>query len=71
MPAYNESVSVISSVKALLQLQYPQYELIVVNDGSTDDTLEKLIDAFHLQPFPEAYRERLPTPRAETRAGGR
>jgi cellulose synthase/poly-beta-1,6-N-acetylglucosamine synthase-like glycosyltransferase len=55
-PAYNESVSIISSVKALLQLEYPEYELIVVNDGSTDDTLEKLISAFNLRPFPEAYR---------------
>ncbi len=56
VPAYNESVSIITSVRALLQLEYPQYELVVVNDGSTDDTLQKLIDAFGLRPFPEAYR---------------
>ena len=60
VPAHNESVSIISSVKALLQLQYPEYELVVVNDGSSDDTLEKLIDAFGLRPFPEAYRARVP-----------
>ena len=59
VPAYNESVSIISSVRALLQLQYPQYELIVVNDGSTDDTLQKLIEAFSLRPFPEAYRAQI------------
>jgi cellulose synthase/poly-beta-1,6-N-acetylglucosamine synthase-like glycosyltransferase len=59
VPAYNESASIITSVKAMLQLEYPQYELIVVNDGSTDDTLEKLIDEFGLQPFPEAYRARV------------
>jgi cellulose synthase/poly-beta-1,6-N-acetylglucosamine synthase-like glycosyltransferase len=60
VPAYNESVSIITSVRALLQLEYSQYELVVVNDGSTDDTLEKLIDAFGLVPFPEAYRAQVP-----------
>lgn len=60
-PAFNESVSIISSVKALLQLEYPEYELVVVNDGSTDDTLEKLIHEFRLRPFPEAYWARVPT----------
>ena len=59
VPAYNESASIITSVKAMLQLEYPQYELVVVNDGSTDDTLDKLIDAFDLQEFPEAYRARV------------
>lgn len=59
VPAYNESASIITSVKAMLQLEYPQYELIVVNDGSTDDTLQKLIDEFGMQEFPEAYRARV------------
>ncbi len=59
VPAYNESASIITSVKAMLQLEYPQYELIVVNDGSSDDTLEKLIDEFGMQEFPEAYRARV------------
>lgn len=59
VPAYNESASIITSVKAMLQLEYPQYELIVVNDGSTDDTLEKLVDAFGMREFPEAYRARV------------
>ena len=59
VPAYNESASIITSVKAMLQLEYPQFELVVVNDGSTDDTLDKLIDGFAMQPFPEAYRARV------------
>ena len=59
VPAYNESATIITSVKAMLQLEYPQYELIVVNDGSTDDTLQKLIDEFGMQEFPEAYRARV------------
>jgi cellulose synthase/poly-beta-1,6-N-acetylglucosamine synthase-like glycosyltransferase len=60
VPAFNESGSIVTSVKALLQLEYPQFELVVVNDGSTDDTLQKLIDAFRMRPFPEAYRARVP-----------
>lgn len=59
VPAYNESASIIQSVRAMLQLEYPQYELIVVNDGSSDDTLEKLIDGFGMREFPEAYRARI------------
>ena len=59
VPAYNESASIITSVKAMLQLEYPQYELIVVNDGSSDDTLDKLIDEFDMREFPEAYRARV------------
>jgi cellulose synthase/poly-beta-1,6-N-acetylglucosamine synthase-like glycosyltransferase len=60
VPAYNESASIIMSVKALLQLEYPQFELIVVNDGSSDDTLQKLTDEFGMRLFPEAYRVRAP-----------
>ncbi len=47
-PAFNESKSIVSSVKSLLNLKYPDYELIVVNDGSKDETLNNLIEAFQL-----------------------
>jgi cellulose synthase/poly-beta-1,6-N-acetylglucosamine synthase-like glycosyltransferase len=60
VPAYNESKSIVTSIKALLQLEYPDFEVVVVNDGSTDDTLEKLIAAFQLYPYPEAYRKQVP-----------
>lgn len=61
VPAFNESASIITSVKAMLQLEYPEYELIVVNDGSSDDTLGKLLNEFRMQKFPEAYRARVPS----------
>lgn len=61
VPAYNESATIDSSIRALLQLEYPEYEIIIVNDGSTDDTLQVLIDAFSLKPFPEVYRKQIDT----------
>ena len=47
-PAYNEEATILSSVQALLSLNYPEFEVIVVNDASTDDTLALLIDHFKL-----------------------
>ena len=48
-PAYNEGLTIIENVKSLLSIQYPYYELILVNDGSKDDSLEKLIKEFKLE----------------------
>ncbi|BDV43094.1 glycosyl transferase [Geotalea uraniireducens] len=48
VPAHNEEKTIVSSVKSLLALRYPEYEVIVINDGSADGTLERLIDEFHL-----------------------
>ncbi|MEX0845754.1 MAG: glycosyltransferase [Balneolaceae bacterium] len=47
-PAYNEQVNIIASVEALLQLHFSDFEVIVINDGSTDNTLQLLIDHFEL-----------------------
>jgi len=48
-PAYNEEATIIASVKSLLQLRYPNYEVIVVNDGSKDRTIQVLINEFKLK----------------------
>lgn len=48
-PAYNEEKSIIESVTSLLNLKYPKYEVIVVNDGSRDDTIGVLIKHFELE----------------------
>ncbi len=61
VPAYNEEVGVVSTVRSLLSLQYPQYEVIVVDDGSTDQTMPKLIKAYHLEPVDYAVRKHLNT----------
>jgi cellulose synthase/poly-beta-1,6-N-acetylglucosamine synthase-like glycosyltransferase len=41
-PAYNEAAVIVTSIRSLLQLNYPEFELVIVNDGSTDETLEVL-----------------------------
>lgn len=59
-PAFNEEITICDAVRALLQLEYTDFEVIVVNDGSTDSTLQVLIDEFSLQKIPEVYRDRIP-----------
>ena len=48
-PAFNEENTIIESINSLLNLRYPDYELIVVNDGSKDNTLNRVIDYFELE----------------------
>lgn len=48
-PAFNEEASVVENVRSLLMLDYPLFEVILVSDGSSDRTLEVLIDAFGLR----------------------
>ena len=61
VPAYNEQATIVASVRALLQLRYQLYEVIVVNDGSRDGTLAELEREFALEPFPEAYHVQVPS----------
>jgi cellulose synthase/poly-beta-1,6-N-acetylglucosamine synthase-like glycosyltransferase len=49
-PAYNEELTIVESVKAFLGLHYPDFEVVVINDGSRDGTLQTLIDAFGVRP---------------------
>jgi cellulose synthase/poly-beta-1,6-N-acetylglucosamine synthase-like glycosyltransferase len=48
VPAYNEDVSIVHCTRMLLELDYPSFEIIVINDGSRDDTLNELLDNFEL-----------------------
>ncbi len=48
-PAFNEEKTIVQSVRSLLSLEYPDYEVIVVNDGSKDRTLETLTEHFRLE----------------------
>jgi biofilm PGA synthesis N-glycosyltransferase PgaC len=60
-PAYNEEFCVLAATRSLLALQYPEYEVIVVNDGSTDQTLARLRDEFELEPTGTFFRKTLPS----------
>ena len=60
-PAFNEGATVVYNVKSLLSLTYPKYEVVLVNDGSTDDTLQKLIDEFELVKVDFYYQDKIKT----------
>ncbi|MGM0556714.1 MAG: glycosyltransferase family 2 protein [Myxococcota bacterium] len=60
-PAFNEEKNIVESVQAFLQMEYPNFSIVVVNDGSTDDTLEKLREAFDLEPVDLIVRGDLET----------
>lgn len=51
VPAYNEELTIKENVRSLLALNYPEYEVIVVNDGSKDNTAQIMIEEFQLQQF--------------------
>ncbi|HEX8196385.1 MAG TPA: glycosyltransferase [Pyrinomonadaceae bacterium] len=57
--AYNEESVVAASIRSLLQLNYPNFEIVVVNDGSKDNTLEVLKKEFELVKMPVTFRRRV------------
>jgi cellulose synthase/poly-beta-1,6-N-acetylglucosamine synthase-like glycosyltransferase len=61
VPAYNEQAVIVESVRSLMALRYPRHEVVVVNDGSTDDTLQALIRAFDLVAVRLAVRDTIDT----------
>ncbi|MED0686480.1 glycosyltransferase [Anoxybacillus ayderensis] len=63
VPAYNEEAGIFATVRSLLSIEYPEYEIVVINDGSTDDTLARLKEDFDLIPMKRVIREQLKTKR--------
>ena len=60
VPAYNESINILESVRSLMQLRYPEFEVVAVNDGSTDDTLDLLIERYGLRRIARSWEPSLP-----------
>ena len=61
VPAYNEELTIVESLRALLALDYDVREVVIVNDGSTDGTLAVLERTFRLVPAPLAFVQPLST----------
>lgn len=60
-PAYNESPTIIENVRSFLSIQYVNYEVLLINDGSTDDSLEKLIEVYALTKANYTFDQILPS----------
>lgn len=60
-PAYNETLNIVENVRSLLSNHYANYDVIIVNDGSKDDTLEKLIEAYELVKVDYLINNQVPT----------
>jgi cellulose synthase/poly-beta-1,6-N-acetylglucosamine synthase-like glycosyltransferase len=60
IPAYNEEETIVANVHTMLSLQYPKFEVVVANDGSTDGTLKALIEAFSLKSGTRAHQLKAP-----------
>ena len=66
VPAHNEEKTIVESVRSLQMINYGEFEIIVINDGSTDRTLKRLIDAFDLGRMDKVYKKSLETKRVRS-----
>jgi cellulose synthase/poly-beta-1,6-N-acetylglucosamine synthase-like glycosyltransferase len=60
IPAHNEELWIMDSVKAVLNLNYPEFEVLIVDDGSTDRTLPLLDEMLDLRPIDRSYLSHYP-----------
>ncbi len=66
MPVYNEEKIVIRSIQSALSIDYPLFEMILINDGSEDSTLQKVVDTFRMKKIDRVYRSFLKTEAVKT-----
>jgi cellulose synthase/poly-beta-1,6-N-acetylglucosamine synthase-like glycosyltransferase len=60
-PAYNEGKTIIDNIRSLMSLHYNDFQVIIVNDGSKDDTMQKMINAYDLEVITPIYEEKIAT----------
>jgi cellulose synthase/poly-beta-1,6-N-acetylglucosamine synthase-like glycosyltransferase len=60
VPAYNEEAGIVTAVKSFLTLRYPRHEVVVVDDGSSDQTFARLEEAFDLVHVPRELPNEVP-----------
>lgn len=60
VPAYNEEATVVENIRSMLALHYPNFEVVVINDGSKDGTLHAAIEAFELKPIKRSFEKIVP-----------
>jgi cellulose synthase/poly-beta-1,6-N-acetylglucosamine synthase-like glycosyltransferase len=65
IPAHDEEKSIVETVRSMLMVNYGEFEIIVVNDGSNDQTLERLIEAYELRRTDRPYKRTIPTSRVD------
>ena len=61
LAAYNEEAGIVDSVRSMSIVRYPRFEIVIANDGSTDETLKRLIEAFRLEKVRIPYRPDIET----------
>jgi cellulose synthase/poly-beta-1,6-N-acetylglucosamine synthase-like glycosyltransferase len=61
VPAYNEAAGIVESIRSMAMVTYPRFEIVVVNDGSKDETLEKMVEQYKMVPVPMPFRANIKT----------
>jgi cellulose synthase/poly-beta-1,6-N-acetylglucosamine synthase-like glycosyltransferase len=61
VPAFNEEKTIVETLNSLVRLKFPRMEIVVVNDGSTDGTLGKIVDHFGFRRMEITYEDRITT----------
>ncbi len=61
VPAFNEEKTIVETVRSLQSVDYGEFEIIIINDDSTDQTLRALIEAFDLRRLDKVYKRSIPT----------
>src|SRR2546422_4519429 len=61
VPAHNEEKTIVQTVRSLQMVNFGEFEIVVVNDGSTDGTLERVVEAFEMRRIDHVYRRSIPT----------